>query len=92
MSAEDFARSLGIKSSGVEQEGRYVISLKDSDHFGYAYSKLENIEELESLDEDNKINEEETFLWYESTNEPFIINLYGDFNNDIYQIIIARKD
>lgn len=94
MGAKEFATKLGIKSQGKydQDNNSFIINLSDSDAYGYAYTKFENSDLLDEIQESSKVNENTSNLQFEAIDEPFIVGLYADFDNDIYQITITRKE
>ncbi len=94
MDFEEFKNLIGIKTKGVfsEENESYVIDLPNSDAYGYAYTKLDNSDELELMEDNQVITEEGSSLMYEAIDEPFIVNLLADWTADIYQIIITRME
>lgn len=94
MEFEKFAKELGIKTPGnfSEENQSYIIDLKDSDVYGYAYIKLENSDLLELMEDNQVVTEEGSSLMYEAISEPFLVNLLADWTADIYQIVITRME
>lgn len=89
MSVEEYLKSIGI-SKEVEQgtDDSYVVSIINSNEFGKIFSKLENAEDLDPLEDNQVVTEQGSSLVYESISEPYILNLIADFDNDVYQLVI----
>lgn len=89
MSVEEYLKSIGI-SKEVEQgtDDSYIISIMNSNEFGKIFSKLENAEDLDPLEDNQVVTEQGSSLVYESISEPYILNLIADFDNDVYQLVI----
>lgn len=89
MSVEEYLESIGI-SKEVEQgdNNSYVVSIMNSNEFGKIFSKLENAEDLDPLEDNQVVTEQGSSLVYESISEPYILNLIADFDSDVYQLVI----
>lgn len=91
MDVRTFLNKIGIHYQGAEShEDTYVIDLLDSDDYGRVYSILENCDELELMYDNQVITEQGSSLMYESDDEPYILNLIADFDEDKYQLIVNR--
>lgn len=89
MSVEEYLKSIGI-SKEVEQgtDDSYIISIMNSNEFGKIFSKLENAEDLDPLEDNQVVTEQGSSLVYESISEPYMLNLIADFDGDVYSLII----
>lgn len=85
---KDYLKSIGINQSGTEKEDTYVIDLQNSDEYGRVYSRLENADDLDILQDNQVITEQGSSLMYESETQPYLLNLIADFDGDVYQLII----
>lgn len=89
----EYLKKLNINLEGTETDnGVYVIDLQDSNEYGRIYSKLENAEDLDLMEENMVITEQGSSLIYESDSEPYLLNLIGDFDSDRYQLIINKVE
>lgn len=75
-------QTLGIDKRPEEQDGKYVINLKDSDEFARVYSKLDLCKDvdLENVDMDEHLST----AFYLS--DDFDIELVGNFDEDVYTL------
>lgn len=86
----EYVNKLGLGSEGEYNKhfDAYVIDILNSDEYGKMFSKLEKIDDIELLDDNQVITEQGSSLIYESKSEPYILNLIADFDNDLYQLVI----
>ena len=86
---EELLNKLNIKSRGeYSQDGSYVIDIPDSDKWGTFYSRLDNTNLLEAVEEGSLLTEDEASLIY--TNDEYIFTLIADFKNNLYKLVIAE--
>ena len=90
MNEKEYLKSIGINEEGHESDEAYVIDLANSDAYGKMFSKLERIDDLSLLDDNQVITEQGSSLIYESESEDFVLNLIADFDSDQYQLIINK--
>lgn len=91
MNISDWIESLKIPGKLESlNDGKYKISLKDSNEFAKVYSKLENSDLLDIDEEATLITEDISQLLYLGKN--IRINLVGNFEKDIYYIIISEEE
>lgn len=91
MNISDWIESLKIPGKLESlNDGKYKISLKDSNEFAKVYSKLENSGLLDIDEEATLITEDISQLLYLGKN--IRINLVGNFEKDIYYIIISEEE
>ena len=81
---EEFAKELEIKTEGNYNEDKdsYIIDLKNSDDYGYAYIKLENSDLVQLMEDNQVITEEGSSLMYEAVKKPYLINLLASVTID----------
>ena len=86
---EELLNKLNIKSRGeYSQDGSYVIDISDSDKWGTFYSRLDNTNLLEAVEEGSLLTEDEASLIY--TNDDYIFTLMADFKNNLYKLVITE--
>lgn len=91
MEIEEYLKSIGIDNQFEQgDDNSYVISIMNSNEFGKIFSKLENSDDLEPLEDNQVVTEQGSSLVYESISEPYMLNLIADFDNDIYQLVINK--
>lgn len=90
MTEKEYLENIGINNKGYESDKAYIINLKDSNEFGKMFSKLEKIDDLDLLDDNQVITEQGSSLIYESKSYNFVLNLIADFDSDQYQLIINK--
>ena len=90
MSIERLVKELGINKIGTyARDGSYTIDLDSADEFGRMYSRLDNNEDLEYLDETSLLNVNNSSLNYRYE-DLYQIALIADFNSDQYKIVITE--
>ena len=93
MDIREYLKSIGIDKNGTFGENNsYVIQLNDSNEFGRIFTKLDNSDDLEQLEENQVITLQGSSLMYESLSEPLLFNLIADFDGDVYQLIVNILD
>ena len=94
MTEQEYIKELGInKQASKGDNNSYVVDILNSDEYGKIYSILDKAidsEELEMLEDNQVVTEQGSSLLYESTSEPYLLNLLADFDGDVYQLIINR--
>ena len=89
MEIKEYLKTLNINNElEPGDDDSYVITLMNSDEFGRMFSKLENSEDLNPLEDNQVVTEQGSSLVYESISEPYIFNLIADFDGDVYQLVI----
>ncbi|WP_300924608.1 hypothetical protein [uncultured Clostridium sp.] len=75
---EYLKKTIGINLEGQKSDSSYVIDIKNSKEYGRVFSKLDNCDDLQLLDDNQLITEESSSLMYESKSEPYLLNLLAD--------------
>lgn len=70
------------------EDNSFIISLYNSDEFGKIYSKLENSNFLNQLDENTVVTDQGSSLLYKADDANLLINLTADWDGDIYKLVI----
>lgn len=89
MEIKEYLKSLNIDKE-VEQgdDNSWVVSIMDSTEFGKIFSRLENADDLDPLEDNQVVTEQGSSLVYESISEPYMLNLIADFDADVYQLVV----
>ena len=89
MEVQEYLKSIGIDKDIEEgSDGSFVIPKMNTTEFGKIFSKLENAEDLDPLEDNQVVTEQGSSLVYESISEPYMLNLIADFDGDVYSLII----
>jgi len=89
MDIKEYLQSLGINNKLQQgEDNSYVALIMNSNEFGKIFSKLENADDLEPLEDNQVVTEQGSSLVYESISEPYMLNLIADFDADVYSLII----
>ena len=89
MEIQELATKLGF-DTGVMNGDKFVITLKDSDEYAKAYTKLD-ASELTEFDGDASLTSEHNGeMNYVA--DGFDITLSGDFDKDIYSVVIEPAE
>lgn len=86
---DKFAKELGITKEGTTEDNRYVIMLDNSDEYSVIYSILDKSELVELDTFDMLVTPKTSELNY--FNDEFKVKLVGNFEKDIYKVIIAKN-
>ena len=71
MGFEEYLKSIGISNSGtIGDDGSYVIQLNTSNEFGKMFTKLDSVDDMEQLEDNQVITEQGSSLMYQSSSEP----------------------
>lgn len=79
------------KTYTISEDNNYIISLDNSDDFGKMFSKLEKIEDLEQLEDNQVVTEQGTSILYKSNSENYLFNLIADFDGNVYSLIVSEN-
>lgn len=91
MGIEEYLKSIGISNKGTfGEDDSYVIQLNNSNEFGRMFTKLDSIDDVEQLEDNQVITEQGSSLMYESLSEPYLLNLIADFDGGIYELVVTR--
>lgn len=84
MTAEEFAKSLGIDGEGTSQGNTYTISLSNSNEYSKVYTILDKAKGIDLDDEESVLSESSTLLVYLA--DDFDIKLKADLDKNIYTV------
>lgn len=84
MSAEEFAKELGITQQGNYVDGIYVISLKNSNEYSRVYTILDKSDKCDLDTEEISLDVQTSLLVYLADN--FDIKLQANFDTDVYSV------
>lgn len=87
---EEFLNQLGIGGRFVKKsDGSVIMDLKDSNDYGKAYSKLNKSELVDEDPDASTITYESSNISF--SNDKYIITLVGDFEADIYKVVVRER-
>jgi hypothetical protein len=87
MEMKEFAKQLGIDVEGTMEGSKYIIELSDSNEYSRVYTLLDG-SDLVDVDEDATLltdNVGELLF----IGDDFDVKLVGNFNSDIYRVVIT---
>lgn len=84
MTAEEFAKSLGINGEGISQGNTYTVSLSNSNEYSRVYTILDKAKGIDLDDEESVLSESSTLLVYLA--DDFDIKLKADLDKNIYTV------
>lgn len=91
MDINELLQELNINKEYEKIDNRtYSITIDNSNEFGKIFTKLDNSNIIESLEDSQLVTNEGTSLIYE--NEEYLLTLQANFENDIYNLIITDKE
>lgn len=86
---KELLSKLGINYTGYwGKEDSYIIDLPDSDAFGKVYSKLEQTNLLEPMEDNDLISSQNVSVLY--TDDEYLFNLIMNLEQESYQLIITK--
>lgn len=93
MEVKELLKKLNIDYEGeYNKDESYVIDLPDSKTFGNIFTILDNSNLVDILEDNQVITEQGSSLLYEVIDEPYILNLLGDWESNQYQLVITNID
>ena len=90
MSAEEFAKHLGITKEGQFVDNVYVISLDNSNEYSKVYTLLDKSDELDLDIEKISLDVKNSLITYLSDN--YDVKLVADFDENIYTVTFEEVD
>ena len=84
MSAQEFAKQLGIQQEGNYVDGVYVIQLKDSNEYSKIYTILDKSELCDLDTEEISLDVQKSLLVYLA--DDFAIKLQANFDTNSYSV------
>lgn len=91
MDINELLQELNINKEYEKIDNRtYSITIDNSNEFGKIFTKLDNSNIIESLEDSQLVTNEGTSLIYE--NEEYLLTLQANFENDIYNLIITDEE
>lgn len=88
---DDILAELDFDDIGeINNKGKYVITLNNSDDYAYYYTLLDHNENLELVDSSSVSTEFLNVISYEG--EDFKVSLNADFGNNNYNVTIEDLD
>lgn len=87
MEIKEFLSLLNLNIEPEMKDGKYIVTLDNSDYFANVYSRLDKKEDVDLVD--LEMSEQETVATYMS--DDFDITLSADYDNDVYQLVIEES-
>lgn len=84
MTAQEFAKHLGITKEGSYVDGVYVINLDNSNEYSKVYTILDKSSEVDLDTEEISLDVKNSLMVYLA--DDFDIKLTADFDADIYTV------
>lgn len=88
MSIEQYLQSINISKEPVKGEDGYIVDILNSTEYGKIFSRLEDSDDLEILEDNQVVTEQGSSLVYESLSQPYLLTLIADFDGDKYELVI----
>lgn len=82
----DFTKQLGLSQEGDIKNGKYVITLKDSNEYSKIYTLLDKSLLVDLVVDKIVLDADVTVIYYSSEN--FEVELKADFTNDVYTVSV----
>lgn len=94
MKQDEFARKLDIHYSGEysANDKSFVIDLPDSEAYGEVFIQLDDNPNVQIIEDNQVITVQDSSILYEGVQEPFLVNLISNWDEDIYQVVITRME
>lgn len=84
MTAEEFAKSIGITGEGTTSGNIYTVNLKDSNEYSRVYTLLDKAPDADLDNDESVLSESSTLLVY--LTDDFDIKLKADLDKNIYTV------
>lgn len=88
MGVDEYLQSININKEPIEGEDGYIIDILNSAEYGKIFSRLEDSDDLEILEDNQVVTEQGSSLVYESLSQPYLLTLIADFDGDKYELVI----
>lgn len=88
MKIEEYLKTIKINNEPKISENGWIIDLLNSTEYGKIFSKLENADDIEILEDNQVVTEQGSSLVYQSLSQPYLFTLLADWDGDIYQLVI----
>lgn len=90
MNIKDLLKELSINNVGTWSENNtYVIDMDDSTEFGRIYSKLEDSDLLELMENNTLLTTHNGSIQY-NYDDQYLLNLISDFDNNVYKLVVSE--
>ena len=88
MQIDEYLQSININKEPVKGEDGYIVDILNSTEYGKIFSRLEDSDDLEILEDNQVVTEQGSSLVYESLSQPYLLTLIADFDGDKYELVI----
>lgn len=86
MTAQEFAKSIGITKEGITSGNTYIVQLDSSNEYSKIYTLLDRAEGVDLDNDESVLSESSTLLVYLA--DDFDIKLKADLDKDAYSVEI----
>lgn len=87
---KEFAEQLGLDLDGKMEGDKYIIELEDSDEYSKVYTLLDSSDLVDIDEEATLLTDKVGELLF--LGDEFDVKLVGNFNSDIYRVVISRGE
>jgi hypothetical protein len=87
MEMKEFAKQLGIDVEGTMEGSKYIIELSDSNEYSRVYTLLDNSDLVDVNEDATLLTDNVGELLF--IGDDFDVKLVGNFNSDIYRVVIT---
>ena len=90
MEMKEFVAKLGIYIEGRMDGEKYIIELSDSDEYSRMYTLLDSSDLVEIEEDATLLTDKVGELLF--TDDMFNIKLVGNFDSDIYRLVVTERE
>jgi hypothetical protein len=90
MDMKEFVVKLGINLEGRMDGEKYIIELSDSDEYSRMYTLLDSSDLVEIEEDATLLTDKVGELLF--TDDMFNIKLVGNFDSDIYRLVVTERE
>ena len=87
MEMKEFAKKLGIDVEGTMEGSKYIIELSDSNEYSRVYTVLDGSDLVDVNEDATLLTDNVGELLF--IGDDFDVKLVGNFNSDIYRVVIT---
>jgi hypothetical protein len=87
MEMKEFAKKLGIDVEGTMEGSKYIIELSDSNEYSRVYTLLDGSDLVDVNEDATLLTDNVGELLF--IGDDFDVKLVGNFNSDIYRVVIT---
>jgi hypothetical protein len=90
MDMKEFVVKLGINLEGRMDGEKYIVELSDSDEYSRMYTLLDSSDLVEIEEDATLLTDKVGELLF--TDDMFNIKLVGNFDSDIYRLVVTERE